>query len=228
VAGAQQYVTRNETSRKVFNWKCDGVPVFTPLRAMEFIPKPMVIVHMKRRTLLHAILALPAAFSAIGSLAAGRKISNIEEIRARWVEFLPDGFAPPGENETLTLSKEEWRERLSGQQFSILRQEGTERPFTSALNDEKRAGVFVCAGCDLPLFSSEMKYDSGTGWPSFFTSIPRALETKRDFKLVWPRTEYHCARCGGHQGHIFSDGPAPTNERWCNNGLALRFLAASG
>ncbi|MGL4564648.1 MAG: peptide-methionine (R)-S-oxide reductase MsrB, partial [Halioglobus sp.] len=111
--------------------------------------------------------------------------------------------------------------------FHVLREDGTERPFTSALNDEERAGIFACAGCELPLFSSEMKYDSGTGWPSFFTTIPGAVQTKRDFAIVWPRTEYHCARCGGHQGHVFEDGPAPTGERWCNNGVALTFLAAS-
>ena len=87
--------------------------------------------------------------------------------------------------------------------------------------------MFVCAGCELPLFSSEMKYDSSTGWPSFFTTIPDAVATKQDFKLIWPRTEYHCVRCGGHQGHVFDDGPAPTGQRWCNNGVALRFLAAS-
>jgi peptide-methionine (R)-S-oxide reductase len=108
--------------------------------------------------------------------------------------------------------------------FDVLRKEATERPGTSPLNDEKRRGVYVCAGCDLPLFTSAMKYDSGTGWPSFFTTIPGAFGTKTDYKIVWPRTEYHCARCGGHHGHVFKDGPKPTGERWCNNGVALRFL----
>jgi peptide-methionine (R)-S-oxide reductase len=92
------------------------------------------------------------------------------------------------------------------------------------LNEEKRPGVFVCTGCRLPLFTSAMKYDSGTGWPSFFTTIPGSLATKTDFKLIWPRTEYHCVRCGGHQGHVFNDGPPPTGQRWCNNGVALQFI----
>ena len=120
----------------------------------------------------------------------------------------------------------EWRKRLTPQQHRILRREGTERPFSSPLNDEKRAGTYVCAGCALPLFSSEMKYDSGTGWPSFTTTLPGAVETKLDFKLILPRTEYHCARCDGHQGHLFKDGPKPTGQRWCNNGLALKFIPA--
>ena len=122
------------------------------------------------------------------------------------------------------LSNKEWQKRLSPQLFYILREEGTERAFSSALNDEKRKGTFHCAGCDSPLFLSDTKYDSGTGWPSFWDSIQDALETKVDFKLIVPRTEYHCARCGGHQGHVFSDGPKPTGKRYCNNGLALRFV----
>jgi peptide-methionine (R)-S-oxide reductase len=106
--------------------------------------------------------------------------------------------------------------------------EATERAFTSPLNDEKRPGIYVCAACDLPLFSSGMKYDSGTSWPSFFTHIPERFGTKTDFKLILPRTEYHCIKCGGHHGHVFNDGPPPTGERWCNNGVALRFIPASG
>ena len=122
------------------------------------------------------------------------------------------------------LSDAEWRKRLTPAQYKVLRQEGTEPAGSSPLNAEKRPGTYVCAGCGLPLFSSAMKYDSGTGWPSFFTHLPGALQTKRDFKLVWPRTEYHCARCGGHQGHVFDDGPQPTGQRWCNNGVALAFV----
>jgi len=105
----------------------------------------------------------------------------------------------------------------------VLREEGTERRYTSALNREKRPGTYVCAGCGTALFTSAMKYDSGTGWPSFFACLPGALETRPDRRLFVERTEYHCAGCGGHQGHVFEDGPAPTGERWCNNGVALRF-----
>lgn len=120
----------------------------------------------------------------------------------------------------------EWKSLLTPEQYQILRKEGTERAFSSPLNEEKRKGMFHCAGCDLALFTSEMKFDSGTGWPSFFTSLPGALETKTDFKLIYPRKEYHCAQCGGHHGHVFNDGPKPTGERWCNNGLALKFIPA--
>ena len=118
----------------------------------------------------------------------------------------------------------EWRQSLSGEAYQVLRHEGTERPGSSPLNDEKRGGTYVCAGCDTPLFSSDMKFDSGTGWPSFYTTLPGAFETSRDFRMIWPRTEYHCARCGGHHGHVFDDGPAPTGKRFCNNGVALKFV----
>ena len=121
-------------------------------------------------------------------------------------------------------SEAEWRRLLNDAQFHVLREEGTERPGTSPLNSEKRPGVYVCAGCEQPLFSAAHKYDSGTGWPSFFDVIEGAIGTKRDFKLFLPRTEYHCSRCGGHQGHVFKDGPAPTGLRYCNNGVALKFI----
>ena len=125
--------------------------------------------------------------------------------------------------EKLTLTDAEWKTRLTAEQYRVLRDEGTERAFTSPLNDEKSKGSFHCAGCDLELFSSDMKYDSGTGWPSFFDAIPGRVETKTDWKLIYPRTEYHCARCGGHHGHLFDDGPKPTGLRYCNNGVALTF-----
>ncbi len=123
-------------------------------------------------------------------------------------------------------SDEEWRRLLSAEQYRVLRKEGTEPPWTSPLNDEKRAGTYVCAGCEQALFTADMKFDSGTGWPSFFDVIDGAIGTKRDFKLILPRTEYHCSRCGGHQGHVFKDGPRPTGLRYCNNGVALSFVPA--
>lgn len=125
--------------------------------------------------------------------------------------------------EKISLSKEEWQKKLTEEQYAILREEGTERAFSSPLDKEYRPGIYHCAGCDLPLFTSTMKFDSGTGWPSFYTTIAEHVATKVDFKLLYPRTEYHCARCEGHQGHVFKDGPQPTYQRWCNNGLALRF-----
>ncbi|MFZ5617821.1 MAG: peptide-methionine (R)-S-oxide reductase MsrB [Pseudomonadota bacterium] len=124
------------------------------------------------------------------------------------------------------LSEKEWKARLPSEAYAVLRKEATERPWTSPLNNEKRKGVYICAGCGYELFSSEKKFDSGTGWPSFFDALPKALGKKTDFKLIVPRTEYHCARCGGHQGHVFDDGPSPTGLRYCNNGVALAFKPA--
>ena len=119
---------------------------------------------------------------------------------------------------------EQWRSDLTPEQYEVLREEGTERCFTSPLNSEYRQGRFICAGCGEPLFDSRMKYDSKTGWPSFFNAIPGALETRVDRKLFMERTEYHCAQCGGHQGHVFEDGPQPSGLRYCNNGVALKFV----
>ena len=120
---------------------------------------------------------------------------------------------------------EAYRELLEPDQYGVLFKENTERPFTSALNDEKRAGTFICAACHSPLFTTSGKFDSGTGWPSFFQPLDEAgIDTRRDFRMLVPRTEYHCARCGGHHGHVFKDGPAPTGLRYCNNGLALKFI----
>jgi len=128
--------------------------------------------------------------------------------------------------EKITKTEAEWKKLLTPEQFYILRQEGTERPFSSALNKEKRTGTFACVACDLVIFESKAKYDSGTGWPSFFDYIPGRLLTKKDTLLIYPRTEYHCARCGGHHGHVFDDGPKPTGLRYCNNGVALKFIPA--
>ncbi len=145
------------------------------------------------------------------------------------VPFWFDRVIAQGANQTMASDKierseEEWRELLTPEQFKVLREEGTERPGTSPLLDEKRSGSYVCGGCGQPLFTAAMKYDSGTGWPSYFTALEGALETRRDFRLLLPRTEYHCSRCGGHQGHVFKDGPQPTGLRYCNNGVALKFV----
>ncbi len=135
--------------------------------------------------------------------------------------------AVPALAATLNLSEEQWKQKLTPEQFDILRKEGTERPFTSALNNEHRAGIFACVGCAQPLFASKAKFDSGTGWPSFYEALPGAIETTTDYKLLLPRTEYHCSRCGGHHGHIFNDGPQPTGLRHCSNGTVLSFTPAA-
>jgi peptide-methionine (R)-S-oxide reductase len=124
------------------------------------------------------------------------------------------------------ITDADWKKRLPQDSYAVLRQEATERPGTSPLNKEKRKGTFVCLGCALPLFKSETKFESGTGWPSFYRAIPGAIGTKTDYKIGVPRTEYHCAQCLGHQGHVFEDGPRPTGLRYCNNGLALKFIPA--
>lgn len=134
---------------------------------------------------------------------------------------LAPGFTP------LRLSDAEWKKRLTPEQYHVLREAGTERAGSSFLNKEQRRGRYHCAGCDLAIFESITKYDSGTGWPSFFDFIPGTLQMKTEFKLFYPRKEYHCVRCEGHHGHVFDDGPKPTGLRYCNNGVALKFLAAA-
>ncbi|MFG6139218.1 peptide-methionine (R)-S-oxide reductase MsrB [Halomonas sp. B23F22_10] len=167
---------------------------------------------MKRRNFL-GLLGIGGLAGVLPGLALARPKLDLE---------------PASGLETLELSEAEWRERLSEARFEILREAGTEPAFSSPLDKETREGEYRCAGCDLTLFTSDMKYDSGTGWPSFFSHVEGHLLTELDLVLLIPRTEYHCARCGGHQGHVFEDGPEPSGLRWCNNGLALRFVPASG
>ncbi len=155
---------------------------------------------MSRRTFLVRLSALTALFSS-GVMAQAAAVAKLVKTPAEWKKLLPAA------------------------NYKILFEEGTEPPGSSVFNNEKRAGTFVCAACNLPLFDSAAKYESGTGWPSFHTALPNALGTKTDFKMILPRTEYHCARCSGHQGHVFDDGPKPTGKRYCNNGLALSFVA---
>ena len=152
--------------------------------------------------------------AALGALAVGAAVLRREDAASAAEEF------------EVTRDKAEWKKILTREQYAVLREEGTERPGSSPLNGEKRAGLFHCAGCDLPVYSSEHKYDSGTGWPSFWQSLEDAVRTKTDFALFLPRTEVHCRRCGGHFGHIFDDGPPPTGKRHCLNGVALKFVPA--
>jgi peptide-methionine (R)-S-oxide reductase len=161
--------------------------------------------HFDRRGLLGA-----SAIAAIGATFAACSRSS-----AAAAEAFP-----------ITHSPAEWRRRLGPDRYRILRKAGTEAPFTSPLNKEKRRGTFVCAGCALPLFSSATKYDSGTGWPSFYAALPNAIRTRNDGAFGMTRIEEHCRRCGGHLGHIFDDGPKPTGKRHCINGLSLRFRPA--
>jgi peptide-methionine (R)-S-oxide reductase len=185
---------------------------------------------MNRRNLLKGLAAVPLLVAPIrrGWAAPERGSASVTELQKNWKDFLATNADVALTTEPLRRSNEEWKRLLTPDQYKILRKEGTERAFTSPLNDEKRSGVYVCAGCSLPLFTSAMKFDSGTGWPSFFTTIPGALATKKDNFLIYTRTEYHCVRCGGHHGHVFDDGPPPTGQRWCNNGVALRFIPKSG
>ena len=188
---------------------------------------------MNRRDWLKLLASTPFAGLAVAWLprAAFAKDAGqamVEKLQKNWRALLADGADVARTTEPLKLSDAQWKQRLSRDAYEVLRHEGTEPPGTSPLDHEKRPGVFVCAGCRLPLFTSAMKFDSGTGWPSFFTTIPGAVATRRDYQLIIPRTEYHCVRCGGHHGHVFDDGPPPTGLRYCNNGVALAFIPKNG
>jgi peptide-methionine (R)-S-oxide reductase len=178
---------------------------------------------MNRRSILRALGASLLAGGAANA-AGTTPPKDVTALQRDWRALLAKGAQVAADATPVTMPDEAWRKLLPDDSYRVLRHEGTERPFTSALNDEHRPGVFVCAGCSLPLFSSAMKFDSGTGWPSFFTTIPGAFASKTDTLLIVPRTEYHCAKCGGHHGHVFDDGPPPTGLRYCNNGVALRFI----
>ena len=175
---------------------------------------------MQRRQFLSNALAGLAGASVLRSAAAAEPAKGSAPATA------PASASAPIKIEKLVKTEEEWKKILTPEQFYVLRKEGTERPYSSALNNEKRKGTFLCAGCDLPLFESSTKFESGTGWPSFYRAIDGRLETTVDHKLIYPRTEYHCARCGGHHGHVFDDGPKPTGLRYCNNGVVLKFVPA--
>ena len=160
----------------------------------------------RRHFLSHALLGLASA-SVLRSAAAAEPAKSPAPANAA------APAAGPIKIEKIVKTEEEWKKILTPEQFYVLRKEGTERPFSSPLDKEKRKGTFLCAGCNLPLFESSTKFDSGTGWPSFYRAIDGRLETTIDRKLIYPRTEYHCARCGGHHGHVFDDGPKPTGLR---------------
>ncbi|MCC7122852.1 MAG: peptide-methionine (R)-S-oxide reductase MsrB [Gammaproteobacteria bacterium] len=181
---------------------------------------------MDRRHFLSAaaLFMLVPARVARAAATQGARQASAADIQRRWREFLAPQADIAPDAKPVSIARAEWRTRLPADSYAVLFEEDTEPPLSSPLNLEHRPGVFVCRACRLPLFSSEMKFESGTGWPSFFTSIPAHLATRTDYKLILPRTEYHCVRCGGHQGHVFGDGPEPTGERWCNNGAALAFI----
>ena len=186
---------------------------------------------MNRRSILQTLAGL-LVVRASGTSAqplpkkAASKRASVEELQRNWKALLAKNAKVATDATPLVRTDEEWRSMLDPAAYNVLRHEGTEYPGTSPLNDEHRPGVFTCAGCALPLFTSAMKFDSGTGWPSYFTTIPGAFARKTDTKLILPRTEYHCVKCGGHHGHVFDDGPEPTGLRYCNNGVALRFIPA--
>ena len=186
---------------------------------------------MNRRTFVSLVGIGAASAGLLARVNAAQprtSMDKITELQKEWRTLLASNADVELSSKPLQRSDAEWKKTLSAEQYHVLREEGTERPGSSPLNQEKRAGVFACAGCDLPLFTSDMKFESGTGWPSFFTTIPGVFAMKKDYGLFVPRTEYHCIRCGGHHGHVFEDGPQPTGQRWCNNGVALKFIAKTG
>jgi len=156
--------------------------------------------------------------------------AGVVGLGALWARLGPHGsgaaHAADGETFGISHSDAEWRKLLSPAQYNVLRRAGTELPFSSPLDHEKRDGIYACAGCSLDLFSSDTKFDSGTGWPSFWKPLPHAVNERRDYSLGMPRDEVHCRRCGGHLGHVFDDGPPPTGLRYCMNGVALTFMPA--
>jgi peptide-methionine (R)-S-oxide reductase len=151
---------------------------------------------------------------------------SVALVAALWWAHGPDADAATATFE-VTKTDDEWRRLLKPATYQVMRRHGTERPFSSPLDHEKRKGIFACAACDLPLYSSETKFDSGTGWPSFYRPLPNAVGESADRSLILPRTEVHCRRCGGHLGHVFNDGPPPTGLRYCMNGVALTFKPAA-
>ncbi|HKT54185.1 MAG TPA: peptide-methionine (R)-S-oxide reductase MsrB [Caulobacteraceae bacterium] len=157
-----------------------------------------------------------------GLLASGAGLALLASTRSAF-GAAPDAYAA---SPFRKLTDADWKKRLPPKSYTVLRHEDTEAPFTSALLNEHRKGTFVCLGCGLPLFESAWKFDSGTGWPSFYTVIEPHIGRKADFAIIEERTEYHCAQCLGHQGHVFNDGPKPTGLRYCNNGVAIRFVPA--
>jgi peptide-methionine (R)-S-oxide reductase len=183
----------------------------------------------RRQYLISSVSTLLAAASSVPRSIWADELDERQSVHSRsvienWKNYIPAEFEIISLKPRFIPDKLQLEQVLSGLEYDVLINGGTEMPFSSELNDEHRAGIFLCKLCNLPLFSSTMKYDSGTGWPSFNETIPKHVLTKRDFSLVWPRTEYHCAKCGSHQGHVFNDGPMPTGNRWCNNGAALNFI----